>query len=612
MTRKKAEAALTQSAERFRQIAENVSDFLWEVDAKGLYTYASPSVEKILGYTCSDLVGKMHFYDLFAPAVRAELKAAAFRVFEAKQAFRAFPNPNVSKDGRVVDLETSGVPFLNESGDLVGYRGADTDITERKRTEEELRKSEERLRLTLEANSEGVWDWDIPSGKAFFSPRYSGMLGYEPEEFPKDYAGWKELVHPEDFERVDQAHAAHIHERKQFCVEFRMRKKTGDWCWIRSRGTVIERDAEDRAIRMVGTHLDITERKRAEMALRESEETSRTTFEQAAVGIAHVGTDGRWLRVNDKLCAILGYPREELMQLTFQDITYPEDLDKDLNYVRQVLSGEINTYSNEKRYIRKDRSLVWANLTVSLVRNDAGEPKHLISVVEDITRRKQAEVELRELSGRLIKAQEKERAWLAKELHDGLSQNLALLAIELDQLAQHPPENPAQVSVRMEAVSARVKELAEDVHHLSHGLHPSILEHVGLAAALKGFCRELEHSRSVAVHFTARDVPNMLPKEVSLCLYRVAQEALQNVAKHSGAKQATVEVRVAGDEIHMRIADDGKGFDLLSQTTTDSIGLVGMRERIGLVHGEIRWDTQPGQGTTVDVCVPFQASVMAA
>lgn len=348
-------------------------------------------------------------------------------------------------------------------------------------------------------------------------------------------------------------------------------------------------------------------RKQLDQTLRASEELSRTTFEQAAVGISHVGTDGRWLRVNDKLCAILGYPREELMQLTFQDITYPEDLDKDLNYVRQLLSGEINTYSIDKRYIRKDRSLVWANLTVSLVRSDAGEPKHFISVVEDITRRKQAEVELHELSGRLIKAQEKERAWLAKELHDGLSQNLALLAIELDQLAQHPPDNPAQVSVRMEAVSARVKELAEDVHHLSHGLHPSILEHVGLTAALKGFCRELEHSRSVTVHFTARDVPNMLPKEVALCLYRVAQEALQNVAKHSGAKQATVEVRVAGDEIHMRIADDGKGFDLLSETTTDSIGLVGMRERIGLVHGEIRWDTKPGQGTTVDVRVPLQA-----
>src|SRR5512135_330284 len=200
-------------------------------------------------------------------------------------------------------------------------------------------------------------------------------------------------------------------------------------------------------------------RKQLDQTLRASEELSRTTFEQAAVGISHVGTDGRWLRVNDKLCAILGYPREELMQLTFQDITYPEDLDKDLNYVRQLLSGEINTYSIDKRYIRKDRSVVWANLTVSLVRSDAGEPKHFISVVEDITRRKQAEVELHELSGRLIKAQEKERAWLAKELHDGLSQNLALLAVDLDLLGQQPSITGDQLRARMSELSAQTRAL---------------------------------------------------------------------------------------------------------------------------------------------------------
>jgi len=137
-------------------------------------------------------------------------------------------------------------------------------------------------------------------------------------------------------------------------------------------------------------------RRRHELSLRESEEVSRVTFEQAAVGIAHVGTDGRWLRVNDKLCSIVGYLHEELLQLTFQDITHPDDLETDLNHMRQVLSGGIKTYSTEKRYIRKDRSLVWINLTVSLVRTAAGEPRHFISVVEDISERKRAEESLRQ------------------------------------------------------------------------------------------------------------------------------------------------------------------------------------------------------------------------
>ncbi len=129
---------------------------------------------------------------------------------------------------------------------------------------------------------------------------------------------------------------------------------------------------------------------------------------------------------------------------------------------------------------------------------------------------------------------------------------------------------------------------------------------MGLVTALESFCRELEDSRKLAIHFTARDVPQMLPKDVALCLYRVAQEALQNVVKHSGAKQATVEIIDGRDEIYMRIADHGKGFDLCSNTTTDSIGLVGMRERIGLLDGEIRWETKPNQGTTVHVRVPIE------
>jgi PAS domain S-box-containing protein len=137
-------------------------------------------------------------------------------------------------------------------------------------------------------------------------------------------------------------------------------------------------------------------RKRSNQQLQESEEVNRATFDQAAVGIAHVGIDGSWLRVNDKLCTIVGYPRENLLRMTFQDITHPDDLETDLEYVRQVLSGEIKTYSMEKRYYRKDRSLVWTNLTVSLVKDSSGEPLRFISVVENITERKLAELALEE------------------------------------------------------------------------------------------------------------------------------------------------------------------------------------------------------------------------
>ena len=169
LKQKQTEEALRESEERFRQVAESVGDFIWEVDAQGLYLYTSPSVEKILGYRPDELIGKKHFYDLFAPEVREELKAAALTAFAAKQPFRAFPNPNVSKGGRVVHLETSGLPMLDAGGNLVGYRGADTDVTERKNSEATLEES--RTQIDAVMNSTNDWIWSV-------DPERFGLLSW--------------------------------------------------------------------------------------------------------------------------------------------------------------------------------------------------------------------------------------------------------------------------------------------------------------------------------------------------------------------------------------------------------------------------------------------------
>jgi len=174
---------------------------------------------------------------------------------------------------------------------------------------------------------------------------------------------------------------------------------------------------------------DITMRKLAEVRLTESEERLRATFEQAAVGIAHIGLDGRWLRVNQKLCQILGYTGEELYDKTFQDITHPDDLDTDLSYVNQVLADEIKTYSMEKRYFRKDQSIVWVNLTVSLVRKSSGEPKYFISVVEDVSDRHRLEQAMRE-------SEEKHRALFETMSQGVVYQNAAGHIMEANPAAE--------------------------------------------------------------------------------------------------------------------------------------------------------------------------------
>jgi signal transduction histidine kinase len=219
--------------------------------------------------------------------------------------------------------------------------------------------------------------------------------------------------------------------------------------------------------------------------------------------------------------------------------------------------------------------------------------------------RSDADAAFRSVSGRLIDAQEKERARLAQELHDGIGQQLAMLAVEVQLLGLHPPTTDAEMRAQLDDLSAKIRAMSADVHRLSHGLHPAKLERLGLVAAMRGFCRELGAAEQVQVQFAADDVPASIPDDRALCLYRVTQEGLWNVVKHSGAQHASVLLKGAASELILDIIDDGVGFDPQRIPSTSSLGILGMRERVGMHGGEIRWDAVPGGGMAVHVRMPL-------
>jgi len=290
---------------------------------------------------------------------------------------------------------------LNAEGKPYQYVAIRSNITERKQAEEALQQSEQRFRSLVEATSQIVWT-NSPKGQMCgVQLSWAKFTGQSEAEY-QGY-GWAKAVHPDDQQPTIDAWQQAVVTRSMFVFEHRLRRYDGVWRTFSIRGIPVL-DADGTTIReWVGVHTDITEHKQAESALRESEERFRGTFNQAAVGIAHVGIEGKWLLVNQKLCDIVGYTREELLTRTFQDITHPDDLDAGLEYVRRVLTNEIQTYSMEKRYIHKNGSFVWTNLTVSLIH----EPRYFIAVVEDITERKQAEEALRqseEFSRRIIES----------------------------------------------------------------------------------------------------------------------------------------------------------------------------------------------------------------
>ena len=224
---------------------------------------------------------------------------------------------------------------------------------------------------------------------------------------------------------------------------------------------------------------------------------------------------------------------------------------------------------------------------------------------EDVTRRRQAEEELRNLGGRLIRAQEDERSRIARELHDDLNQRLAIMGIELDQLRKKMPRDQTDSIARAERLSTMAQEISLEVHRLSHRLHPSKLDHLGLAAALESLCREMSDHQDITIEFHQDGFPALLSQDITLCIFRIAQETLRNVIKHSGAGAVRVTLRKTFQAIHLRVSDNGCGFDYDSPKITKGLGLISMRERLRLVGGEISIRSQTGRGTRIDVLVPL-------
>jgi signal transduction histidine kinase len=228
------------------------------------------------------------------------------------------------------------------------------------------------------------------------------------------------------------------------------------------------------------------------------------------------------------------------------------------------------------------------------------------SATIDVTERKLAEEAAIDLSGRLISAQEDERARLARDLHDGLNQSLALISIELGLLGKNPPATET-AGKQIAEYAGRVKDLSTDLRRLSLDLHPSRLEQLGLASSLEGLCGETDRAQPITVELSCGDIPFDLPNDLALCVYRIVQECLQNAVKHSNAAVVSVKAEIHESRISVSVSDDGIGFDVSSAAYTQSLGLVSMRERVRMLKGTFSIDSKPGSGTRIFATIPISA-----
>jgi len=376
--------------------------------------------------------------------------------------------------------------------------------------------------------------------------------------------------------------------------------------WERSKSYIIAAIAVilAQSLLIAGLLWQRARKRKAEAVLRESEQRFRVMADSTPSLIWMCDEKANITYLNDKRVAFKANDGADGYGDTWKSYVHPDDLQTVLLINRKALQTQ-KSFSKEYRLLRRDGVYRWMFDVASPRLNGDGSFAGFIGSAIDVTEQKIAQEALEKVSGQLIEAQEKERTRIARELHDDICQRLALLSMELEQANRD--RGYQDTKQRLQDIRQHCSEIADDVQLLSHQLHSSKLDYLGIVAAIKGFCREFAKRHNADIEFTDQNVPADLPREVSLCLFRITQEALHNALKYSGTSQCGVSLSGSKDEIRLVVQDYGAGFDVENARMGGGLGLVSMQERANLVRGAFHVRSSPGKGTTVSVTVPLSA-----
>ncbi len=467
--------------------------------------------------------------------------------------------------------------------------------------------SEERIRQIVRASPVAML---VSRGKhqtvELVNDKFVRLFGYTTAEMP-DVAHWWPLAYPEEKyrEEIKSAWTLRIEEALRNYAEIepmtaRVQCKNG-------MNRVIEFHLSMVGDSFLISCVDLTARKSADEALRVSEERFRLA---AAAGrmYAYEWNLHTNIVIRSAECAnILGSPvalRAPLSEITSH--IHEEDVPRIAAAIATLTPKHPNNRVSYRAF-HANGTEIWLEQSFQGRFDGEGKLAGLIGMVADISERKEAEQSLTVLGGRLIEAQEQERRRIARDLHDDINQRLAILNIELQSLADNPPDSKTTLRERAEALCKKTSDISTELSAITHELHSPKLELLGIVPAMRGFCEELSKHQNVSVDFRASDVPAELPRDVSLCLFRIFQEALRNAAKHSGKQEFEAQLLGKPSEIQLKIRDHGAGFDLESAMHGRGLGLVSMRERVSLLRGTISIDSRPNSGTLIQVRIPFSA-----
>ena len=602
--RRETEHAYRESEKRFRLMADTAPALIWMAETDKLCTYFNKPWLDFTGRSLDLERGNGWAEGVHSDDVRRCVDTYT-QAFDRREEFRMEYRLR-RHDGEYRWVLDIGVPRFDQDHSFIGYIGIGIDVTDRRQAEEALRRSEARFHLAAQAGRMYAYEWDVATDVVTRSEEHRNVLGLD--DSAKQITRQQVLarVHEDDHARFNAAAEQLTPQSPSAQISYRVVRPDGSTIWLEKSARAFF-DDQGKMVRVIGMVADITERKRAEEALRESEERFRLAA-QAGKMFAY-----EWDAATDVLVRSAESAQilriDEAAPVTGQQIlakVRPDDRER-LSAAVAALRADRPDLQVAYRIVRPDGSVVWVERTSRAHFDERGKLLRIVGMVVDITDRKRAEEALSGMSRRLIEAQEQERARIARELHDDMGQRLALLANELEQLQHKLPDPGHEIGSRIRELQQKTFQIAADVQSMSHELHSSKLEYLGIAAAMRGFCQEFGGQHKVKIEFKSHQVPSSLPSDISLCLFRVLQEALRNSLKHSGATQFKAELWGTPDEIHLAVSDSGSGFDTEAARESRGLGLISMQERLKLMKGTCVIESQPMRGTTIHVCVPLSS-----
>jgi len=527
--KQKVGQTLRESEERFRDIAFNVADWIWEVDQDGVYTYCSEKVEYILGYTAEEIIGKTPF-DLMPPEEAEKIETVFLRLAGNKAPIKDLENWNLGKDGQRVCLLTNGVPILDNQGKLKGYRGVDKDITARKQAEETLQRYTQRLQILHEID-QAILAVDSPEKIAQTALSHIRQLITCPQATIEvfDFAaneGELLAVHSDDEPKAEKVAPYPL-------------KGLADIIKLLKQGQVYK--AEDS--RAIGELFPATQNLLAE-----------------------------------EICSSISVP---------------------LLIAKNELIGTLNIHSDSPGAFGAEQ--------VEIAREVADSVAIAISNARLFEQVRIGRKRQESLTHRLLKVQETERSFLARELHDEIGQALTMVKINLQVIQRSPatydPGPSLEKSINI------VNRAIQQVRNLSLNLRPLLLDDLGLVPALRWYVDQQAREAGFSAQFTAKSAKQRPPPEVEITCFRLVQEALTNVVRHAKAQRVSVELGQDNEELQLAIRDNGVGFDVLHALEHaaygTNLGLLGMQERVSLLGGQIEINSTPARGTEIQVRLPL-------